>query len=144
MISEVNDLYLRSIISILILVTILIGCNNNLEINEGHVESRINPFMLNDDQNKVDINALTDFSWEKAYIFTPYTPKEHMTEKLGFNWKNSIGIDYRDDINLIVFVKDKTVVKYIELPRKYGDFDFEDIENEITPENAIVTLEILD
>ena len=144
MISEVNDLYLRSIISILILATILIGCNNKLEINEGLVESRINLFMLNDDQNEVDINALTDFSWEKAYIFIPYTPKEHMTEKLGFNWKNSIGIDYRDDINLIVFVKDKTVVKYIELPRKYGDFDFKDIENEITPEDAIVTLEILD
>ena len=102
--------YLRSIL--------LVGCNNNLEINDDLVESRINSFILNEDQNEVDVNALTDFSWEKAYVFTPYTTSEYITEKWGFNWKNSTGIDYRDDINLIVFVKDKKEVKYIELSRK--------------------------
>jgi hypothetical protein len=137
-------LYLRSIILILIIATILIGCNNSLEIKEDLVESRINSFILNEDQNEIDINALTDFTWEKAYIFTPYTTADYMKERLGFNWKNSVGIDYRDDINLIVFVKDKKVVKYMKLPRKYGDFNFDDIENEITPENSIMTLKILD
>lgn len=138
--NEVNDLYLRPIIPILFLATILIGCNNNLELNDGIVESKMNSFMLNEGQNEIDINEITGFSWEKSYVFSPYTTKEHMAKKLGFNWKNSTGIDYRDDINLIVFVQSKKVVKYIELSRKYGDFDSEDIENGITPENAIVTL----
>ena len=32
----------------------------------------------------------------------------------------------------------------MKLPRKYGDFNSDDIENEITPENSIMTLKILD
>lgn len=131
---------LRLTILIVIIATILIGCNNNLEINDGIVESKMNSFMLNEGKSEIDINEITGFSWGKAYVFTPYTTKEHMAKKLGFNWENSIGIDYRDDINLIVFVQGKKVVKYIELSRKYGDFDSGDIESEITPENAIVTL----
>ncbi|MCM3655363.1 hypothetical protein [Metabacillus litoralis] len=140
-----GDVYINFLIPCLIISSILFaGCHHNLEINDDLVERRMNSVFLNKDQNEVDLNALTDFSWEKAYIFPPYTTSEYMTEKLGFKWNNATGIDYRDDINLIVFVKDKKVVKYIELPRKYGDFASGDIENGITPENSIVTVEIFD
>lgn len=135
---------MRLIILCLLTSMLLIGCNSDLKVNDGIVESKMDSFSLDKDQYEIDINALTDFPWDKAYIFTPYTPKEHVTKKLGFNWRNSIGIDYRDDINLIVFVKGKRVVKYIELSRKYGDFDVQDIENEIMPDHAIKTLKILD
>lgn len=120
------------------------GCQHNIAMDDEFIEKKMDSIGLDKGQNEVDLNALTDFSWEEAYIFQPYTTPEYMTEKLGFKWNNTIGMGYRDDINLIVFVKDKKVVKYIELPRKYGDFASSDIENVMTPENSIVTIEIFD
>ena len=38
-------------------------------MKEGLVESRINSFILNEDQNEVDINALTDFYLGKKRIY---------------------------------------------------------------------------
>jgi hypothetical protein len=67
----------------------------------------------------VKIKDLTDFKWDKVYIFPPYTGLETIDNDLGFVWPQarSIRTDYRDDINLIVFTDNKQVVAYVEHPR---------------------------
>lgn len=130
------------VIILFLIVILLAGCNNNLAISDEFVENRIDSFIMNEERTVIDINSLTDFSWDKAYIFIPYTSSEEITEKINFKWKYSKSIEYRDDINLIVFVKGKNVVSYIELLRKYGDFSSDTIENGIYPENSIISVKV--
>jgi hypothetical protein len=72
----------------------------------------------------VDLRAISDFSWDTLYIFTPYTPIETVRDALGFDWPKAaeIEINKRDDINLLVFVSRGEVVQFLEYPRSRGDF----------------------
>lgn len=88
---------------------------------------------------EIDFNKVTNFKWDKMYIFVPYTTDEEITKQLGFKWKYSHKTNIRslDNINLLVFVKDERVIQYLELSREYGDF----IEkNNITPTNSVIHL----
>jgi hypothetical protein len=70
------------------------------------------------------LKEATSFDWDKFYVFAPYTTPEDIQRSLGFNWSqsNCFGLSSRDDINLLVFVKDGKVVQFLEYPR--GDVDF--------------------
>jgi hypothetical protein len=72
---------------------------------------------------EVRLKDLTDFKWDRVYIFTPYTPHKVIDDDLGLVWKpaRSIQMDWRDDVNLIVFTENGKVVFYIEHPRGLGD-----------------------
>jgi hypothetical protein len=90
---------------------------------------------------EVDFAALTDFSWDKLYIFTPYTSAETISRKLGFKWSGANTIEYSESINLIVFVKGSKVVRYLELSREYGDFTV-DGKNEFAPGETVENVDI--
>jgi len=67
--------------------------------------------------------AMSGFSWEKVYIFSPHTSVESVNKQIGFKWLvHKQGIQFRDDINLVAFVKGRKVIYSVEIPRKYGDF----------------------
>jgi hypothetical protein len=70
------------------------------------------------------LNEATSFAWDKFYVFAPYTTSEDIQRTLGFNWSqsNCFDLSSRDDINLLVFVKDGKVIQFLEYPR--GDVDF--------------------
>ena len=70
------------------------------------------------------IADVTDFAWDRFHVFEPYTPVSDIDKQLGFAWPDAkeTGIDYLDGIDLLVFVKDKRVVRSVVLPRKDGDF----------------------
>jgi hypothetical protein len=70
----------------------------------------------------VDFKQVTNFPWNKVY-FGPYTIAEKVNKQLGLTWSNAHAIEMSDSFNLIVFVKGDKVVRYVELPRQYGDFD---------------------
>jgi hypothetical protein len=86
---------------------------------------------------------LTDFKWDKVYIFPPYTGLETIDNDLGFVWPQarSIRTDYRDDINLIVFTDNKQVVAYVEHPRSLGDLDGNYKREGYSPDEAIFIVE---
>lgn len=86
----------------------------------------------------VRLADLTTFAWEKIYIFSPYTSLEKIHQFLGFKWSvaRSTGIDYRDDINLLVFVENGKVVHFIEYPRTRADFKPLENSQGLTPERA--------
>jgi hypothetical protein len=72
----------------------------------------------------VAISAVTDFAWEKLFIFGPYTPVNRIHAQLGFKWSEAekTHIDSSDAFYLLVFVKGSNVVRHVKLPRTVGDF----------------------
>jgi hypothetical protein len=72
----------------------------------------------------VTISAVTDFAWDKLFIFGPYTPVDRIHAQLGFKWSEAekTHIDSSDTFYLLVFVKSSNVVRHVKLPRTVGDF----------------------
>ena len=92
-----------------------------------------------DEKVIVKLQSITTFQWDKFYVFTPYTPIEKIHKTLGFNCPRAVksGINHRDDINLLVFVKDRKVIQHLEYPRSHGDFYKIKKKNGFTPKEAI-------
>lgn len=74
--------------------------------------------------DKVDVSLLTSFSWDKLYVFGPYTPPKKIDTILDKYWIGSrfTEIKSSDRISLLVFTKNGQVVQYLESPRSRGDF----------------------
>jgi hypothetical protein len=78
---------------------------------------------LQGDVHNVNIASLTDFQWDKAYVFPPYTPVEVMRDELGVqSYKDWSSLGFRDDINLLVFLHGDQIVHYAEIDRAFGEF----------------------
>jgi hypothetical protein len=72
----------------------------------------------------LDIAKITDFTWEKLYIFKPYTTIASIDSILGFKWdeaRKSL-INQSEEFNLLVFIERNTVVHFVKVPRNNGDF----------------------
>jgi hypothetical protein len=86
-------------------------------------------------QPEIKIVDITDFAWDKMYIFTPYTTSAQVDRALGFEWQRyrSLGIDSTDTDDLLVFVASDMgkfrVVKFAKCPRGYGNFMFRQATN---------------
>lgn len=93
----------------LILLTACSGTQHNTQLEK-------NIFSLAEYKNNIDINSYAHFKWDRAHLFEPYTTQENINKKLGFKFKDSSDIGGRDDIYLLVFVKDNQVIQYAELP----------------------------
>lgn len=76
----------------------------------------------------VDISSITTFSWDRLFVFAPYTSHERMDAILGRFWLGSrfTTIESSDRVTLIVFTKNGRVVQYLEFPRGQGDFSTAD------------------
>jgi hypothetical protein len=72
----------------------------------------------------VTVSAMTDFAWDKLFVFGPYTPVERIHAQLGFKWSEAAKthIDSSDTFYLLVFVKSSNVVRHVKLPRTVCDF----------------------
>ena len=70
------------------------------------------------------------FKWESLIILTPYSAAEKVEKenKIDLNSIEHFGIDTRDDINLIVFLKNNEPTRAVEYPRYLGDFSNNKIE----------------
>jgi hypothetical protein len=81
-------------------------------------------------QTEIKIADITDFTWDKMYIFSPYTSSAQVDRALGFEWQEykSLGIESNDTDDLLVFVAhdmgDLRVVKFARCPRSFGNFRF--------------------
>jgi hypothetical protein len=82
---------------------------------------------------------VTDFAWDRLYVFPPYTPTAAIQRDLGFAWPEAdrTGIDERDGVTLLVFVANRHVVRSVEYPRNRGDFAMIDHHAGFTPERAV-------
>lgn len=100
----------------------------------------------NKQSDPISIKALTDFNWDKLFIFNPYTPTSLLESALGkeaYKLKE-VEMDSREDINLLVFVNEGQIINFIAFPRLNGDFDKVYRKEGFTPENSnfVVTIEV--
>ncbi len=106
----------------------MLGCQNpnhkSLEYPFQNVEEEISIPLKNQNSDIIDISKLTPFSWDRLYIFKPFTPIKSINSELGFTWEeaNKTLINQDDSYNLLVFTIKNEVVNYIKWPRGKGDF----------------------
>jgi len=73
----------------------------------------------------VDLSALTTFSWDRLYVFGPYTELSKIDDVLGKSWRRSCftTIDSYEGFALLAFTNNEgQVVNCIEYPRDTADF----------------------
>jgi hypothetical protein len=75
---------------------------------------------------RIDLAQLTDFDWDRLYIFGPHTKRDEVQNALGYEWAgvSKTKIARSDEISLLVFTKDRKVVGWLEYLRLKADFSF--------------------
>lgn len=75
-------------------------------------------------RKSVDLAVAVPGDWDRVCVLGPYSSDAEAAETLGFKWPAEFltGIEHSDGISLLIFVKGKTVLSYIEHPRVSGDF----------------------
>ncbi|WP_261129874.1 hypothetical protein [Bacillus sp. Marseille-Q3570] len=89
---------------------------------------------------EINLQTLTNFNWEKAYIFYPYSSHNMIEEQVGFSLDNARNMSHRDDINLLVLVDEDQTVYYAEISRQNGDL-LNDEEDGYTPIDATIKIQ---
>ncbi len=125
----------------LLLLLLLTGCSYLNKVHH-HVEleKSINSIVEDENNTEIIMKTLTDFDWDKGFLFTPYSSQEGIDEKLGVYFKDPSNMDWRDDIYLLVFMKDDKVVQYVEMDRHGADFESGEQEY-LTPSNDVILIE---
>ncbi|WDH84110.1 hypothetical protein PUW24_15170 [Paenibacillus urinalis] len=85
--------------------------------------------------DRIELEELTPFSWEELYIFGPYLDPSSIDVRNMDEVPD--GIQYLDSMTLLVFVRNNTAIRYIELPRSAGDFETGLYEQAIKQKNAV-------
>jgi hypothetical protein len=72
----------------------------------------------------LDLADLAPFAWERVCIFGPYTTAGDIRRSVAVAWRRSddCDIESRDDIDLLVFIHDHEVARFVAHRREYGDF----------------------
>ncbi|KZZ83041.1 hypothetical protein [Bacillus sp. SJS] len=121
---------MKWVTALLILFFIAVsGCSQNVKESQSLKKDIRSEMNLH--KSEFRLSHAADFSWEKAYIFGPYTTEDEIEKELGMPFKNESNLEQREDMNIIVFVKGNRVIMYAEIPRSYGDFLVRDLP--ITP-----------
>jgi hypothetical protein len=105
------------------------------------LERRLSSLIERSGDKPFAVVGATNFEWEELHIFRPYEADSAVDRRLGFSSPvpRSVGLERRDDIALLVFVKSGQVVAYVAQPRKPGDFT-EVPDPAYTPQTALFRL----
>lgn len=132
---------LKNTLSLLCLLLLIVGgCSQNDVQRNKDLENSIQSILKDNSQKEIRVNTLTNFEWEKAFVFTPYTSQGDIEDKMGLDFKDPSNLEMRDDIYLLVFVNGDKVVQYVELDRQTSDFSFGE-KGQLTPENDVIGIE---
>lgn len=120
---------------LVICMSSLICCN---KINNS-VSKEISKKVSDGEGTTINIANLTNFEWEKLYIFDPYESRDSIQNTIGqeFLKENDIHISVSEEVTLLVFTKNNNVVHYFNHPRKKGDFAGLKAHEWLTPKNSI-------
>lgn len=87
-------------------------------------------------QTKISLTQLTDFDWDQAMVYGPYTSKDIIESSMDITFKGStLGIESLDDRFLLVFAKGNYAVKTVKLSRRGVDFSAN--EGMLTPDEDV-------
>ncbi|SES44993.1 hypothetical protein [Psychrobacillus sp. OK032] len=131
---------MKKITVIIFSLLFLVGCSKNSVQQNTELEESIHSIVEDKNISEININDLTNFDWDKAFLFAPYTTQESLEEQLRVNFKDPSKLDIRDDIYLLVFLNNNKVVHYTEINRQQSDFSLGEQEY-LTPSNAFINIE---
>lgn len=91
----------------------------------------------------VDLSVIMTFTWDKLFIFGPYTSPKKIDTILGRFWLGSrfTDIEGSDQIALLMFTKNGRVIQYLKFPRNQGDFSMSANETGYTFEESRFTVD---
>lgn len=93
---------------------------------DDRVSAAIGSAVRDQQMPEIRIAALTDFAWEKVYLFGPYAPRAHICEVLGVEARQCERVvpfeSVDDGIMSLAFVSGTQVVRYARHRRLNGDF----------------------
>ncbi len=120
-----------------LLALTIVGCtlNDSDPILKENIESR-----LADSLGVLNFDEQTDFEWDEMIILGPYSRQEKIEKENEIEFTRSMNspIASFGNYSLVVFLKDKKEVSYVELNRIA---DFENERTLIIKEKAIFKLE---
>ncbi|WP_336046899.1 hypothetical protein [Solibacillus ferritrahens] len=128
---------------VLFSLLLLMGCNDSSIKRNTELEEKLHSsiIMVSDNSTSAHyIDTFTDFKWENAYLFQPYTTQADIEKQLGVEFKDPSNIGSRDDIYLLVFLNQGKVVQYAEIERLRTNFSLGDKES-LEPSNDIIYIE---
>ena len=114
---------MKKITVIIFSLLLLVGCSQSSVQQNTELEESIHSIVEDKNISEININSLTNFDWDKAFLFAPYTTQESVEEQLGVDFKDPSKIDIRDEIN-----------------RQQSDF-FVGEKEYLTPTNASINIE---
>jgi hypothetical protein len=130
---------LKKITIPILLILLLVGCNQKGIQHNMDLEGSIYTIVEDENNSEITVNPLTDFKWDKAFLFEPYTPQEHIEEQLGVDFEDTSNISSREDIYLLVFLNDEKAIQYAEIYRQKSNFSIGGIDY-ITPSNDLIKI----
>lgn len=126
---------IKKVMLFILIVFVLAGCGS-APTHHKKLETTLNHSIEESKNRTVELITLTNFDWEEAFIFTPYTTEEEMKKKFGFNYKDKSNLYMRDDLFLLVFMNEGKAIQYVELDR-HNTIEIEHAER-ITPEASVL------
>ena len=104
-------------------VALLLGIGVAAGCHRG-ISERIEANLAANDGTRLDLRLVGVPGWDRVCIFGPYTYNSDAKMTLGFEWDIEAKTDIRssDGINVLAFVKESSVLAYVEHPRNKGDF----------------------
>ncbi|MGG2028013.1 hypothetical protein AB1282_20135 [Gottfriedia sp. S16(2024)] len=130
---------MKKVIIVIFSLYLLVGCSvSNVKQNK-KLEESIHSVVENKSKSEIDISSLAKFTWEKAFIFLPYTTQESIDKQLEVHFKDLSNIDMRDDIYLLVFLNEGKVIQYAEINRQQSDFSIGE-KKYLTPSSASINI----
>lgn len=95
-----------------------ISCSN---VSDKKLEREINSEIKK--TNSLNFSNYKDFQWDSVILLSPYTYIQRVEKENDLDLSGvSKDIEFSDSINLLVFLKDRKMVKYVEITRGLGDF----------------------
>ena len=92
----------------------------------------------------LNLAARTEFAWDRVYILPPYTDAQAVADRLGAaagEAAEQTDIATRDDVTVLAFSRDGTLVQVIAFPRDRGDFSVVDRPRAFERADAIFYVE---
>ncbi|MFZ7945979.1 hypothetical protein [Neobacillus sp. 19] len=130
---------MKKVIIVILSLYLLVGCSDSNVHQNKKLEESIHTVVENKSKSEINITSLAKFTWDKAFIFPPYTTQESIDEQLDVHFKDPSNIDKRDDIYLLVFLNKGKVVQYAEIKRQKSDFSIGE-KKFLTPSSASIKI----
>lgn len=110
---------MNKIIVFIFLLCVGISCQN---ISDKHLENKIQTEIQ--ETKSINFSKYTDFQWDSVILLPPYTSIENLEREQNLDLSPlDTDIETLDSFYLLVFLKDKKAVKYVEIDRNLGELN---------------------